>query len=137
MGNMKSGKKKITLFKIVSLLTSLLFFYLFIILLFKSDSFCRDIGLQPDEASSVLAKRASVLMLGISVLLFCVRDLAHSMVRRNICFSAGIILIGLACTGSFELIKGTVNNSILQAIVIETILGFAFFAILFFSKKTG
>jgi N-acetylmuramic acid 6-phosphate (MurNAc-6-P) etherase len=75
-------------------------------------------------------------MLGISILAFCSRNLPYSKARQSICLSIGITFIGLACTGSYELIIGTVNYSILTAIGIEIILGFSFLIILFINRKT-
>jgi hypothetical protein len=111
-----------TLFKIVSIATSLLFIYLFSQLFFMSDSFVSNLGLDPSIASLVLARRASMFMLGIAILMFASRNLPPSVARRNICLSTGITLFGLACMGSYEFIKGNVNSSIIIAITIETIL---------------
>ena len=44
-------------------------------------------------------------------------------------------MLGLACMGSYELIKGTVNSSMLVAISIETVLGVSFILTLVYSKK--
>ncbi len=111
-----------SLYKIVSVATSLLFLYLFVQLLFMPTSFIKDLGLQPSEAGCVLARRASMFMLGISVLMFGTRNLPHSKARQTICMATGITLFGLSCAGSYEYIKGTVNSSILIAIICETIL---------------
>ena len=119
-----------SLYKIVSVATSLLFIYLFVQLLFMPVSFIKDLGLQPSEAGSVLARRASMFMLGISVLMFGTRNLPHSKTRQTICTATGITLFGLSCVGSYEYIKGTVNSSILIAIICETILWVCFGIIL-------
>ena len=111
-----------SLYKIVSVATSLLFLYLFVQLLFMPASFIKDLGLQPSEAGCVLARRASMFMLGISVLMFGARNLPNSKARQTICMATGITLFGLSCAGSYEYIKGTVNSSILIAIICETIL---------------
>lgn len=120
-----------SLFKIVSITTSALFLYLFVQLLFMPDSFIKDLGLQPSEAGCVLARRASMFMLGISVLMFGARNLPHSKARQIICMATGITLFGLSCVGSYEFIRGTVNSSILIAITCETILWISFGIILF------
>ena len=121
-------------YKIVSIATSALFLYLFVQLLFMPDSFIKDLGLQPSEAGQVLARRASMFMLGISVLMFGTRNLPHSVARQTICLATGITLFGLSCVGSYEFIKGTVNSSILIAIICETILWVSFGVILFKSN---
>jgi uncharacterized membrane protein len=119
-----------SLYKIVSVATSILFIYLFVQLLFMPTSFIKDLGLQPSEAGSVLARRASMFMLGISALMFGTRNLPYSKTRQTICMATGITLFGLSCVGSYEYIKGTVNSSILIAIICETILWMCFGIIL-------
>ena len=119
-----------SLYKIVSVATSLLLIYLFVQLLFMPGSFIKDLGLQSSEAGYVLARRASMFMLGISVLMFGTRNLPHSKTRQIICMATGLTLFGLSCVGSYEYIKGTVNSSILIAIICETILWVCFGIIL-------
>jgi len=109
-------------FKILCIVTSVLFLYLFSLLFFMSDSLVKDWGLEPSIASLVLARRAAMFMLGIAVLTFGSRNLPASKVRQIICLSIGITLLGLSCMGTYELINGHVNTSIIPAIVIETIL---------------
>jgi len=116
--------------------TSLLFLYLFFQLLLNSATFVDGLGIQSSVATSVLCRRTSMFMLGISVLLFCARRLPHSPARQFICLSTGITMIGLACTGINELIGGTVNTSILQAIAIEITCGTLFGVVFFRSVKT-
>jgi len=99
-----------------------------------SDSFVRDMGLQHSLATSVLAKRTSMFMLGISVLMFGSRNLPHSKARQIICMATGITMFGLSCMGSYEFIRGTVNSSIFIAIIAETILWISF-AIIFFKNR--
>ena len=117
------------LFKILCLATSALFIFLFLQLLLSPDAFVKDMGMQPSAATSVLARRASMFMLGISVLLFCSKNLSHSKAKQYISLSTGITMIGLACTGIYEHFMGTVNFSIFIAIIIETTLGISFLVI--------
>jgi hypothetical protein len=123
------------LFKIVSIATSALFVFLAIQLLFMSDSFVNDLGLQASESTSVLARRAAMFMVGISVLMFAARNLSHSKARQIICLATGITLFGLACMGSYEFIQGTVNSSIFIAITIETVLWISFGIVMFKNRK--
>ncbi|MCF8363678.1 MAG: hypothetical protein K9G70_13755 [Prolixibacteraceae bacterium] len=119
-----------SLYKIVSIVTSVLFFYLFSQLFFWSDSFVTDLGLEPSITSLVLARRASMFMLGLALLMFISRNLPVSKARQIICMSTGITLFGLAFIGTFEFIKGNVNSSIIIAITIETILWISYGIIL-------
>ena len=111
-----------SLYKIVSIVTSVLFVYLFSQLFFWSDSFVTDLGLEPSITSLVLARRASMFMIGIAVLMFASRNLPPSKVRQIICLSSGITFLGLSCMGTYEFINSHVNSSIIIAITIETIL---------------
>jgi hypothetical protein len=123
------------LYKIVCITTSALFIFLFLKLLLSPESFVSSIGLQPTLAASVLARRASSFMLGISILLFSAKGLAHSKARQYICLSTGITMVGLACAGIYEYIMGSINSSIFIAIITETILGFTFLIVFFTNRK--
>jgi hypothetical protein len=76
-----------------------------------------------------------MFMLGLSILLFCSRNLPHSLARQFICLSTGITMLGLACMGSYELIMKTVNSSMLNAIIIEITLGASFLIVFFKNRK--
>jgi hypothetical protein len=75
-------------------------------------------------------------MMGISVLMFGSRNLPHSKARQIIFLATGIIMTGLACIGSYELIMNNVNSSILTAIFIETISGVSFIILFLINRKT-
>jgi len=123
-------------YKIIALLTSALFAYLFIYLLTNSGSFLNGIGLQSSVATYVLARRASMFMLGISVLMLGSINLPPSKARQIICLSTAITMFGLACMGSMEFLNGNLNASIIPAIVIETSLGISF-GIIFFKNRNA
>lgn len=71
-----------------------------------------------------------MFMIGIAVLMFMSKNLPTSKARQIICLSTGITLFGLASIGTFELIRGNVNSSIIIAITIETILWISYGIIL-------
>lgn len=122
-------------YKILCLATSLLFIYLFVLLFFKSDTFITDIGLEPSLASLVLARRASMFMIGISVLTFASRNLLPSKERQIICLTIAIVLFGLSCIGTYEFIQGNINSTIIPPIAIETILCLSFGGVAFSDNK--
>lgn len=124
-------------YKIINIVTSILFVYLFSQLFFLSDSFVKNLGLEPSIASLVLARRASMFMLGIAILMFFSRNLPASKARQIICLSTGVTLLGLACMGTLEFIKGNINSSIILAIIIESILWISYMIILIKDWKTG
>jgi hypothetical protein len=134
--NQKKSKLGMNYYKIISIATSLLFIYLFTQLLFMPEAFVKNLGMQPAEAASVLARRASMFMLGISVLMFAARNLSNSESRQIICAAQGITMFGLSFMGSYEFIRGTVNSSIFIAIICETILWVSFIIILLKSRKS-
>lgn len=113
-------------FKILSAFTAVLFAYLFLTLLLNSENFLLDLGLQASEGAMILARRASMFMLGISVLMFNSINLPHSRARQNICLATGISMLGMSFMGIYELVRGSVNSSILVAIIIETLLWISF-----------
>ncbi|HLP16049.1 MAG TPA: hypothetical protein VK470_07315 [Bacteroidota bacterium] len=125
------------LYNIVSVGTSLLFVFLFAQLFFTPVSFVEGIGLQSSTATTILCRRASMFMLGLSVLLFSVRRLPHSAMRQAICLSTGITMTGLAILSSTELMRGRVNDSMWTAIIIESILGILFWIVYFNNLKNS
>ena len=126
---------KLNFYKVVSIITAALFVFLFYQLFFCADAFCQNLGLEPSVATSVLSRRTSMFMLGLSVLLFSSRNLPPSKARNYICLSTGVTMVGLACMGSYELWMGRVNTSILSAIAIEIPLGMSFLLLLFKNRK--
>ena len=128
--------KSISFFKILCVATSVLFVYLFFQLFFDSYSFVRDLGLQPSETVAILCRRTAMFMFGLSILMYLSKNLPHSTARQFICLSTGITMLGLASMGSTELIRGTVNSSMLVAISLEIVLGTSFFITFFKNMKT-
>jgi len=118
--------KKWTPFKALCTFTGVLFAYLFLTLLLNSKTFLIDLGLQSSEAAIIIARRASMFMLGISVLMFGSRKLIHSNARQIICLATTVSMFGMSFMGIYEFSKGTVNSSIWTAIIIETILWISF-----------
>ena len=127
--------KNLNKFKVMSVLTSALYFYLFVSLLLFPESFCKDLGITGSESLYFVARQASTLMLGLSVLLFLVRNTPPSAVRQAIAFSVGVNMAGFALSGSFELIRGFVNTSILNAIVIEVLVATLYFSFWVFDGR--
>ena len=122
-------------YKILCIATSALFAYLFVSFFLDSDSFITDIGLQASQTTFILAKRASIFMLGISILHLSSMTLIHSKARQNICLATGITLLGLACMGSYEFARGTVNSTILVSVIIETSLGVSYISVFMLNRK--
>lgn len=117
-------------FKVMSVITSALYFYLFITLLLFPESLCKGFGIVGNESVYFIARRASMLMLGFSVLLFLLRNMNRSIVRQAVAFSISLNMAGFALLGTFELIRGFVETSILSAILIEILVAVVYFSFL-------
>jgi hypothetical protein len=122
-------------FKAISILTSLLYFYLFIRLLIFPESLCNDFGVAGNESAYFLARRASMLMMGFSALLFLLRNIPPSVVRQAISFSVGLNMAGFAAMGLFELMRGFVKTSILGVIAIEVLVATIYFSFLISDRR--
>jgi hypothetical protein len=120
--------KNLNKFKAFSVLTSALYFYLFVSLLLFPESICEDFGIIDSELIYILARRASTLMLGFSVLLFLIKNAPPSVVRQAVAFSISLNMAGFALMGSFELIRGFAKMSILSAIVVEILVAATYFS---------
>ena len=122
-------------YKILNMFTSVLFLYLFYVLLFDAASFFTDIEVDAGEAAYILARRASILMIGIAVLLFLSKNLQHSDARQMIILAATVIMLGFAIMGTYELARGNVGKGILTAIVVESIVGISYLIVFFSNRK--
>ncbi len=122
-------------FKILSIFTSGLCLYLFCLLFFFPQSLFNDFGIEGSEIAYFLSRRTSALMLGISVLTFLARNITHSKTIQAISLSVCVSMIGLAITGSYELIRGFVSSDILISIFIESVLSISFFYIWFSDRQ--
>lgn len=123
-------------YKILNIFTSVLFLYLFFVLLFDSASFFADVDIVPGEAAFFLARRTSMFMIGISILLFLSKNFQHSDTRQAIIIATAVIMLGLATMGTYELVRGNVGKAILMPIAIETIVGISYLAVYFFNRNS-
>lgn len=125
-----------SLFKIVSIATATLFLYLFAELFFRPDAFVEGLGLDASVGTAVLCRRAAMFMLGIVVLMFCLRNLPASKIRQCVCLSTGSTLLGLSSIGTYHFFTNSVNSSILIAITIESILWILYAWIILHDRST-
>jgi len=130
--------KAFNFYKILTSFTAILCCYLFFLLCLFPQSFLSDLGIEASEAAYFISRRAGMLMLGISVLLFFARNVPHSQARQAIALSISVTMFGLIIAGSYEFLRGYVNSAIFGPIVIESILAASFFYIWFSNhKKSG
>lgn len=116
-------------YKIISILTSLLFIHLFQLLLFDSASFLTGIGLSACDTAVIFARRASAGMLGFAVLTALSVKLKPSYARQIVSSVISVVMYGFASAGLYEYSAGTITSSILQAVVIELSLATAYLVI--------
>jgi peptidoglycan/LPS O-acetylase OafA/YrhL len=108
-------------YKVVSLFTSVLFLYLFVVALFFPGSFFIDVGVEAGDAAYFITRRAAMFMLGIAVLLFSARNLQPSHARQCIVGATAVTMSGLAIMGTYEFLRGFVDEGIFMAIGVEFI----------------
>ena len=113
-------------YKILSILTSLLFFYLFYTLMFDVQGLCSSLGLEGNEVSDFLAKRASMLMLGFGVLLLVGANVKASACQVVISMGVAVCMLGLGTMSGYEYFRGFVNSGMLPPMIVELVLGVAF-----------
>jgi hypothetical protein len=119
--------KNMTKFKVVSILTSLLYFYLFISLFFSPAEAAKDFGIPGTESAFFVARRASMLMLGFAVLVFLIRNIPASTIRQAIAFSIGVNMAGFAIMSIWQLASGLGNPSYIVAAFIEVVISVSYF----------
>jgi len=127
--------KMFNLYKVITCFTAILCCYLFFLLSLSPQSFLLDLGIEGNDAAYFISRRAGMLMLGISVLLFFARNAVHSQARQAITLSISITMFGLIIAGSYEFLRGYVNSAIFGPIIIESILALSFFYIWLSNNK--
>lgn len=85
-----------------------------------------DLGLEGNEASDFLAKRASVLMLGFGVLLLLARNIDDRNGRFAVSSSVAVCMLGLAYMSGSGILRGLVGGGMIPPLVIEILVGLSF-----------
>lgn len=114
-------------YQMMSYLTTALYFYLFVMLLFFPGSFLNELGIESTASADFLARRAAMLMLGFAVLVFLGRKVSDSMARQVMAIAISINMAGFAVMGLVEFGRGFANTGILTAVIIESILAVSYF----------
>lgn len=79
--------------------------------------------LDSPSGTDVMSRRAAMLFLGLSVLVFRTRNAPPSPLRASVSLALGITMAGMLGLGIFDLTRGAVGWGILPALGVE-----AFFA---------
>jgi hypothetical protein len=85
-----------------------------------------------DPATIVMSRRAAMLFLGLSIIVWRSRNETASPLRQTVCFGVSAAMGGLLCLGLIEFINGTVGIGIALAVVTEL-----FFAAAFWKHATA
>ena len=112
-------------YQTVALICSIIFTALCLTLLFLPGLIYWLFDLAESPAATVLAKRAGILFLGLSALLFLTRQDAANPTRHSVQSAVALMLGAMAVLGGLEWLRGTVGNGIWVAIVVEVVLALA------------
>lgn len=118
---------KNTLFKTLSLLTGLLYLWLFYQLLFTPIEMLKSFSLAADPHAVFLAQRISVLMLGFAVLLLLGWKLPPSLARAVIAAAVAVNMAGFAINSFWGAAHGCLTDPAIPVIGgIESFVAVAF-----------
>ena len=109
-------------FRNVNLLSTLVAFNLFVVLLFAPQLIFSLFGLEGNPPAYFLSRRAAMLFLGLATLAFTSRNAAHSEARQSIMAAVGVTMAALAILGVAELARGYAGPGIFLAIGGELLL---------------
>jgi len=116
-------------YKIVSIASAILTSILFLSLLLMPDLIFWIFSIETTEAANFIARRASILFLGLAILSFLSRNTPHSSLRQNIILAMFVLWSLMALLGLFELVRGFAGLGILLAITAEIIFAISYFLI--------
>jgi hypothetical protein len=125
---------KVFRFNVLCLAASILYCYLFGLLLLSPESLFKDLGIPDSNTATFIARRAAMLMAGFALITFFGRNFTDNGARRAICVSVSASMTGLAITGFHALQTGFVSQRIIVPIVIELAFAILFLLAWFFGK---
>jgi len=125
----------IEVFKILSIVTALIAFTLFVNLLFYPKLIFSLFEIPENESAFFISRRAAMLFLGVGVLSWLIRNVIHSVARQAVCAGLTVMMFGLALLGSIEYFRGYVGLGIGLAVLTELLLGLAYFKVWFMHRK--
>ncbi|HEY8119069.1 MAG TPA: hypothetical protein VIE91_07515 [Methylophilaceae bacterium] len=110
----------------LSVLSSILFSLLAIILMFAPDKMLAGWGVELTIAVGLLARRIAALYAGLAVMFFMVRNAEHSTTRTALIYGTITGCMILAILGVYEFATEHATRGILAAVFIEVALVLAF-----------
>ncbi|TCK02587.1 hypothetical protein CLV83_4283 [Marinobacterium mangrovicola] len=113
-------------FKTLNTITSVIAFILFVNFLIYPQFIFFIFGIDGSGSAYLIARRLSILFLGISVLTWFSRNAEHSEARQSICLSICISMFSMVCLGLFEYFRGAADIGILIAVLTEMSIGYLY-----------
>ncbi|MES2579622.1 MAG: hypothetical protein V4552_03675 [Pseudomonadota bacterium] len=117
---------KLLSFYRLSVLSSILFSLLAIILMFAPDKMLAGWGVELTTVVELLARRIAALYAGLAVMFFMVRNAEHSTTRTALIYGTITGCMILAILGVYEFATGHATSGILSAVFIEVVLSLLF-----------
>jgi hypothetical protein len=114
-------------FKTITTITAILSFILFIFALFFPELLAMLFQIEGNEAAYFVARRTSILFIGLAILLWLIRNSSHSSSIQAVCAGMSFLWIGLAILGSIEFLRGYAGIGIIPPIIMESLLGISYF----------
>lgn len=108
------------------LATAALYGFLFVQLMWFPAAMLSDLGVDCTPGVCLVARRASMLMLGFAVLCVLARKLPPSPGRAVISAAVCVNMAGFAFMSGLEFARGTLGTGILPVMAIEVIVALAF-----------
>lgn len=128
------SRKRFMSYKLLSMLASGVASVLAILLITYPNVLFLLFGIEPENGAYFIGRRAAMLFLGIAILTWATRHIAHSEARQAICLSMCTSMLGLALLGTFEYLRGVAGIGIVLAVLTEVIFAILYFRIWFHHK---
>lgn len=110
----------------LSVLTSILFLVLAIILMFAPALMLTSWGVELTTEVGLVVRRIAALYTGLAVMFFMVRNAGHSTTRTALMSGMVTACMLLASLGVYEFATGHASSGILTAVFVEVVLVLAF-----------
>ena len=117
---------KLITFHRLSVITSVLFALLAIILMFTPSLMLTGWGVELTTSVGLVVRRIAALYIGLAVMFYFVRNAEHSNTRTALIYGTITGCMLLACLGVYEFVMGHATSGILSAVFIEVALMLAF-----------
>ena len=116
-------------FKNISLMTSVITLVLCVILILAPEVIFLIFDVEESNSAFFIGRRAAMLFLGLSVLLWVGRNAPHSESRQAICLGLAVSMFGLAVLGIAEYARDYASLGIFLAVATEIALAALYFRV--------